>query len=427
MSVQADTIVTATAAPIASRPSAAPARDGVARERGPHAFLRLRITGILAAVLVAIGAIAGLRALMRPAPVEYLTATAARGAVTRAVSASGTVNPQLTIIVGSYVSGVLQELTCDYNTTVKKGQVCAKIDPRPYQTAVDQARAEVATARAQLAKDRAGLAYAKDTLERDRGLVHSGFVSEDQVEDAASQSAQAQAQVGLDEATVQQREAALKAAEVNLDYTDIRSPVDGTVVSRNVTIGQTVAASFQTPTLFLIATDLTRMEVDTNVSESDVGNIKPADKASFTVEAFPNHSFGGVVTQVRQAPQTVQNVVTYDIIVNTDNHELLLKPGMTATTRIVTEQRDDVLRVPDQALRFMPAGAAGGAPANPAAARVWVLRDGRPQAVAVTTGLDDDSFSEITGGELKQGDAVIVGEKRGAAGKTSSTPFRFGL
>ena len=189
---------------------------------------------------------------------------------------------------------------------------------------------------------------------------------------------QAQAQIGVDEATIEQRQAQLAAAQVNLDYTNIVSPVDGTVVSRNVTMGQTVAASFQTPTLFLIATDLTKMQVDTNVSESDIGGIKDGNKAIFTVDAFPKRTFEGAVTQVRQSPQTVQNVVTYDVVVSVDNSDLALKPGMTAATRIVIDQRDDVLRVPSQALRYAPAGAASASrpQRRPRPAQVWVLRDG---------------------------------------------------
>ncbi len=229
----------------------------------------------------------------------------------------------------------------------------------------------------------------------------------------------------LDKATVQERDAALEAAKVNLGYTNIVSPVDGTVVSRNVTIGQTVAASFQTPTLFLIATDLTRMQVDANVTESDIAAVQVGDPASFTVEAFSGRPFPGKVVQVRQAPQSVQNVVTYDVVVSVDNKDLLLKPGMTATVGIVTAERTGVLRVPDQALRFSPAGAPQP---NAAGRQVWVLRDGRPVAVAVRTGLDDDTNTEIVAGALKPGDRVIVGEQRGGSNPASSTArLRFGL
>lgn len=365
------------------------------------------------------------------AQVRYVTVPVGRGAVVRAVSASGTVNPVLTIIVGSYVSGVIQDISCDYNTKVKKGQLCARIDPRPYQTIVDQNKANLAVAAAQLEKDKANLAYTKLSYERNRRLAEQKSISQDAADLAKNAYDQAQAQIGLDQATIEQRQAQLEAAQVNLGYTTIISPVDGTVVSRNVTIGQTVAASFQTPTLFLIATDLTQMQVDTNVSESDIGSIREGNETGFTVEAFPDHPFQGKVVQVRQAPQSVQNVVTYNVVVGVANPELLLKPGMTATSRIVIAARDDVLRVPDQALRYAPGGAMSATSPQPAPAggsgQVWVLRDGRPTRIALKLGLDDDNYSEVLEGDLRQGDAVIVSEQRSdaAGGQTASRPRLF--
>ncbi len=356
--------------------------------------------------------------------VRYTTVPASHGAITRAVAATGTVNPELTIIVGTYVSGVIKQLFCDYNTEVKEGQICAKIDPAPYETVVEQSKANLSVAKAQLEKDRAALAYAKITNERYSRLVKQDSVSRDAADNARNAYEQALAQIEFDQATIQQRQAALDAAQVNLDYTDITSPVDGTVVSRNVTQGQTVAASFQTPTLFLIATDLTRMQVDTNVSESDIGGIELNDLATFNVDAFPRRVFEGKVTQVRQSPQTVQNVVTYDVVVTVDNDDLSLKPGMTASTRIITDQRTDVLRVPNQALRYMPAAAGPRRAGEPGKGQLWVLRDGKPEPVAVTTGLDDDSYTEITGGDLKPGDAVVTAEQA-ANNKAAAPRLRF--
>jgi HlyD family secretion protein len=297
--------------------------------------------------------------------VQYTTAAVTRGAITRAVTATGTVNPVLTIIVGTYVSGVIQDLSCDYNTQVKRGQICAKIDPRPYQTVVDQNKANLAAAKAELDKDKASHAYAELFYERMVGLSKTNAVSKDALDNAKNLLDQARAQAGVDDAVIAQRIAQLATAQVNLDYTSIVSPVDGLVVSRNVTMGQTVAASFQTPTLFLIATDLTKMQVDTNVSESDIGEIKEGNKALFTVDAYPERTFEGTVSQVRQSPQTVQNVVTYDVVVSVDNRDLALKPGMTAANRVISDQRTDVLRVPSQALRYAPGGqrnAGGKAP-----------------------------------------------------------------
>jgi HlyD family secretion protein len=374
---------------------------------------------ILALLLIAIAA---WWALTSGTNVTYTTAPIARGTITRSVTATGTVNPELTIIVGTYVSGVIQELNCDYNTKVKKGQVCAKIDPRPYQTVVDQNKANLAIARAQLEKDKAALTYMKLTYDRAVRLVQTNAVSQDAVDIAKSNYDQAQSQIVFDEATIQQHQAVLDAAQVNLDYTDIVSPVDGTVVSRSITMGQTVAASFQTPTLFLIATDLAKMEVDTNVSEGDIGSIKVADKATFTVDAYPKRLFEGTVTQVRQSPQTVQNIVTYDVLVSVDNSDLALKPGMTAATRIITDQRSDALRVTNQALRYSPSGHASVN--EPSQAHIWVLRNEQPVSIPVVLGLEDDSFTEIVSGDVKPGDHVITAEQTAASSKTVTPRLR---
>jgi len=391
-----------------------------------------RIGVVVAIVLILTVAAAAWRENKNNAGPQYMTAAVTRGAVARTVTASGTVNPVTTVQVGTYVSGVIQQISCDYNTKVTKGQLCAKIDPRPYQTVVDQDAANLAAAQAQLEKDQTNLQYLQTTYTRNLDLGQRGIVPQDTVDMSKSAADQAKAQVELDRTTIQQREAELRAAQINLGYTNIISPVDGTVVSRNVTTGQTVAASFQTPTLFLIATDLTKMQVDANISESDIGGIAVGHRASFTVEAFPDHTFTGQVTQVRQAPQTVQNVVTYDVVVSVPNPDLLLKPGMTATIRVVIDERNDVLRVPDQALRYTPGGvmksARSGEPPTTspdrsrARAHVWVLRDGRTLEIAVTVGLDDDSYAEIAADDLQPGDQVIVSEKgRSQATNTPQT------
>ena len=383
--------------------------------RWRHRALRLGGAGVLLLALIAAVWIAS----NRGTAVRYSTAAVTRGAVTRAVSATGTVNPVLTIIVGTYVSGVIQQLFCDYNTEVKQGQICAKIDPRTYQAMVDQDKANLAVARAQLQKDAAGLVYAQLNSERNAKLAARQFASQDAADNAKSLYDQAKAQVALDQATIQQREAELAASQVNLDYTNIISPVNGTVVSRNVTMGQTVAATFQTPTLFLIATDLTNMEVDTNVSESDIGVIKEGNTARFTVDAFPNRMFQGTVAQVRQSPQTVQNVVTYDVVVSADNRDLALKPGMTASVQLISAERGDVIRVPDQALRFNPTSEKAAPDAAPAQARLWLLRNGQPVPVPIVAGLDDDSNTEIVQGEVQPGDQVIVGEQHGSSSRAA--------
>jgi HlyD family secretion protein len=436
-------------APIASRPAPSPPGDAAA----PAVGLRLAPVGgkgpvvpkrgrfrylVTAALVLAAAALTETWLHMRATPaVRYATAEVSRGTVARTVTGSGTVNPVTTVQVGTYVSGVIQELLCDYNTRVTKGQLCAKIDPRPYQTVVDQEQANLSTAKAQLVKDQTNLTYARLTYGRNLDLQQRGIVPQDTADSAKSVADQAQAQVDLDTSTIAQHQAQLNAALISLGYTNIVSPVNGTVVSRNVTMGQTVAASFQTPTLFLIATDLTHMQVDANVSESDIGGVRLGEPTSFTVEAYPARVFQGTVTQVRQAPQSVQNVITYDVVISAPNPDLSLKPGMTATTRIVTDHRDNVVRVPDQALRYAPGGptpaAATAVAATPAmgptarTGHVWILRDGRPVEIAATVGLDDDTYAEIAGADLSPGDRVIVSEQSGSSvrGSSPSAPRLF--
>jgi len=359
------------------------------------------------------------------APPSYVTTPVTQGDVVTTITASGSVNPVVVVEVGTYVSGTIETLSCDYNTLVHKGQLCAKIDPKPYQVTVDQSQADLDVAKAQLVKDRANVVYTKITHERADLLFSEDSTSHDAVDAALNAYNQAVALVDLDVAQIAQKAAALKAAQINLNYTNIVSPVDGTVVSRNVTAGQTVAASFQTPTLFLIATDLTKMQVDTNVSESDVASATEGANATFTVDAFPKRTFQGRVAQVRQAPVSVQNVITYDVVITVDNPSLALKPGMTATARIVTAQSLNVLRVPSQALRFTPAAVAKLGLAKTAQSgqpAVWVERAGKLVSIPVTVGLVDDTFAEIKAGDLKLGDQVVTSEATTGAPKVSSTP-----
>ncbi len=369
----------------------------------------------VAIALLVLAAAAGLAwwNMHRSTPVHYVTVAATRGTITRTATATGTVNPVLTIIVGAYDSGVIQNLYCDYNTQVRAGQVCAKIDPRPYQATLDQYKG-------QLLRDQAALDEARIDLGRYQKLAEQNSIARQQAEDQAYI-------VGQDEGTVKLDQGLVDGAKLALAYTDIVSPVDGVVVSRSVTGGQTVASSFQTPTLFLIAKDLKQLEVDTNTSEADMGGVKEGDKATFTVDAFPQRIFQGSVTQRRQSPQTVQNVVTYDVVIGVDNSDLTLVPGMTASTTIIIDQRQDVLRVPNQALRYVPGGlpaaaAPGAGTLTSRQPQVWVLRDGRPVAVTVVPGLSDDNFTEIVKGDLNPADQVITAESRGQAGGQSNLP-----
>ncbi|MBH0190990.1 MAG: efflux RND transporter periplasmic adaptor subunit [Nitrospira sp.] len=339
-------------------------------------------------------------------PVQYKTALVDRGSIAAIVTATGTVNPVVSVQVGSQVSGKIANLSADFNSVVTKGQVLAQIDQQPYKARVSQARASLKSAKGMLSKASNFAAQRKRERDRMVELRPQAFVSQADLDLAETNYRDALAQVEVAQAQVDQAEATLSSAELDLGYTTIYSPVNGIVISRNIDIGQTVVASFQTPTLFVIAQDLTRMQVNANVSESDIGGVAEGKPAHFRVDAYPRQFFEGTVTQVRNAPISIQNVVTYDVVITVDNRELKLKPGMTANVTIVTAQKDEPLRVPNGALRFrMP-----NTPIDKKATRVWVLdRNGQPRQVDVTTGISDSLSTEIVNGALKKGDRVIVG------------------
>lgn len=285
---------------------------------------------------------------------QYKTLKVERGAIVSTVSATGTLTAVVTVQVGTQVSGTISKLYVDFNSPVKKGQPIAQIDPALFQSAVEQSRGNLLNAQANLAKAKVTLADAKRTLGRNRQLLQEGIVSQSDLD--ASQTAYDAAVAGISaaEAGVVQSRGALRQSETNLRYSTIRSPVDGIVVSRNVDVGQTVAASFQTPTLFTIAQDLTKMEIDTSVDESDISRLRTGQTATFTVDAYPDQQFTGKVTQIRNAPVVTQNVVTYVVVIGVENKEMKLKPGMTANVSVKTQSKEDVLKVPNAALRFKP-------------------------------------------------------------------------
>ena len=365
-----------------------------------------------AAALVALAAYYYLRPGSGTAPAGYVTAAVDRGPIEQTVNATGTVNPVSTVQVGTYVSGPILAIDVDFNSPVKKGQRVAKIDPAPFAVKVREGDANLLNAKAKVLKDQADLELKKLLFERNRELLAKNLVAQNDLDTAKSNYDQAVAQLALDQAGVAQAEGTLEEAQVNLRYTDILSPVDGVVVSRNVDVGQTVAASFQTPTLFLIAQDLTKMQVDTNVSESDVGRVQEGQPATFTVDAYPGQRFRGKVAQVRNAPITVQNVVTYDVVVAVDNPKLELKPGMTANVTITTAKRDQALRVPVRALRFRPEGEAPAGTHKEESA-VYVLGSGGAlRRVDVQAGIRDNQHVEVLGGDLHEGDPVVTGLRR---------------
>ena len=380
-------------------------------------------------------------------PVTYVTARIERGTIARLVTATGTVNPVTTVQVGSYVSGPIKEIFVDFNSPVKKGQRVAQIDPRLFVVKVKQAEANLATARAQVEKDVADLNFKQSVHKRMRELFERNLVAKQEVETTERDYIQAQAQLQLDQARLEQAAAALEESRVNLDYTDIVSPVDGVVVSRNVNVGQTVAASFQTPVLFLIAQDLTKMQLNTNVSESDIGVVSEGQQAFFTVDAYPERKFWGAVTQVRNAPQTVQNVVTYDVVVSVDNDDLALKPGMTASLSMITAQRDNVLKMPLAALRFRPlttgkdgktqdreaprsptAAVSSGEQKGEAARRVWKQTDKKEIVVVpVRIGISDETAAELLDSALQEGDEVVIGVRSDNGDAPQTTLPGFGM
>lgn len=400
--------------------------------------------------------------------IRYETVRVERGTVRASITATGTLNAVVDVLVGSQVSGNIKALYADFNTKVTKGQLVAEIDPQVFQTQVDQAQAAagavhsaVLTAEAQvqksnsdlsgtmaneknaeavLAKDKANALNASNQYQRQDSLFQAGIISRqdedlakaaqgatvaqvagDQAQiDAAKQtilSAQAEirvvtSQLGSAQAQERQAQASLDQAKANLAHTQITAPVDGTVIARNMNVGQTVAASFQSPTIFEIAQDLTKMQLDTNVDESDVGNIAAGQAATFTVDAYPGTTFRGLVTAVRKAPINVQNVVTYDVVIAVSNPDLKLFPGMTANARILTLKADNTLKVQKAVLRVHPSPAvlaqAGLPPTQPGKQIVYVMQAGRPQARPVTFGISDGKFTAVKSGDLQEGDQVVV-------------------
>jgi HlyD family secretion protein len=436
----------------------------------------------------------------------YRTAPVERGDILSTISATGTLNAVITVQVGTQVSGTIKQLMADFNSPVKKGMVIARIDPDIFEAKVNQAKADVENVRAAVLNQRAAVVRAEADVANARAnvvrqevavrdarikfdsrsrLFKEGGISQEERDssqaaldsaaaqlDAAQASVRAsqaalevaRAQLAAAQAQVKQKQAALDQAQVDLDHTFIRAPVDGVVVSRNVDVGQTVAASLQAPTLFLIAQDLTKMQVDTNVDEADISRVSLEQEVTFTVDSYPGQTFRGRVSQIRQAPQIIQNVVTYNTVVGVSNPDLKLKPGMTANVKILVARRESALLVPNAAFRVRLDASAPGAPAGsqvggrpgqrgpqgmadgrpsgrpgmgpgrgPEAGsrapaerkqRVWVLQDGKPAERMIQTGLSDGQKTEVVEG-LKEGETVVVGlagQPRGGSGPAGGPP-----
>jgi HlyD family secretion protein len=357
-------------------------------------------------VLAALGITAFFIFKTDEAETQYRTEKVIRGDIVTTVTASGTVNPVTTVLVGTQVSGTVKNIYVDFNSTVKKGQLIALIDPATFESQVAQAKANFLAAKANREKAEAALVDAKRTMDRNKELFSKNLIARSDLDTAETNYETSKAQVSVSEAQTAQAEASLKVAETNLGYTKILSPVDGVVISRNVDVGQTVAASFQTPTLFTIAQDLTKMQIDTNVDEADIGKVTAGQDVEFSVDAYPDTVFKGKVSQVRNAPITVQNVVTYDVVIRLDNPELKLKPGMTTNVSIILSIKNDVLKIPNAALRFNPLTSKDKTPQR--GPGVWVMENRKPQRVPVSVGGSDGNYTELVSGEIKEGQGVIV-------------------
>lgn len=345
------------------------------------------------------------------------TEAVSRGAIVPTISATGTLEAVTNVQVGTQVSGTIQALYADFNSIVRRGQVLARLDPSLYETAIEQAQANLIRAEADLERLRVSLDDAQVKYERTRQLSEKQLIAAVDLEAAWTAVRSAQAQIKSAEAQVEQARAAVQQAKVNLEKTVITSPIDGIVIARNVDVGQTVAASLQAPVLFQIAADLTEMQLKANIDESDLGAIKEGQTVRFTVDAHPNEEFTGRVRQVRLNPIVEQNVVTYAAIVTAPNPELKLMPGMTATITVETDRRDNALRVPNAAVRFRPSAevlAAFGLEPQPAAriepgvATLWVSRDGGLHPVRVKTGISDGLYTEVLEGDLAPGVELVT-------------------
>jgi HlyD family secretion protein len=411
----------------------------------PHPGRR-RWVWVSALVLFLVVAGVTWRLLRRPEPLQYQTAAATKGPVVAKVTATGILSAVVTVQVGSQVSGRIATLHADYNSIVKKGELLAEIDPALFQANLEQAKANVLQAQGQLKQAQANVLAAQRTYDRDKPLRASNLIAQADLDTAETTLEAAKASVVAAQGNLAQARAQLTQSQVNLTYTKILSPIDGVVISRSVDVGQTVAASLAAPTIFTLAGDLKAMQVDTSVAEADVGKLAPGMEATFVVDAFPDERFKGTIRQIRNAPQTQQNVVTYDAVIDVKNPDLKLRPGMTANTTVVYADRQDVLKVPNAALRFRPtpemlaalgrtsaspgrvagrdggAGGGGGgagrggAGGNGPGRTLWVVLDGRPTPMPVTIGVSDGTFTEIASGAVSAGDAVLTGVESAPTG-----------
>ena len=347
---------------------------------------------------------------------KFLTQKVETRTITEVVEASGTINPVNTFSVGATVSGLVTAVYADYNSVVKKGQLLAEIDPRTFQETVNQSQSDINSARANLRDMQSNLDMSRKTYNRYKNLYARGFVPKSELDQAQSNYLSDMAKVTSAKDDIEKAKSKYNSALLNLSYTKIISPVDGIVVSKQIEEGQPVAASFQAPEHFVIAQDLKKMQIEVNVSEADIGKVKEGQDAEYTLDGYPNEVFHGKVTQVRISPTTVSNVVTYSVIVSVNNEDLILKPGMTANVSIITARHNNVLCVPNIALKFTPD--LNGQKFKEQG--IWILVNNKPKRISVKTGLSDDSFTEILSDNIKEGTTVLVGLKSDKKRKAKS-------
>ncbi|MDD2308389.1 MAG: efflux RND transporter periplasmic adaptor subunit [Desulfuromonadaceae bacterium] len=410
---------------------------------------------VILAVLILIVGIAGYFIYNRAPEVSYKTAKIERGTIVSTVAATGNLSAVTTVQVGTQVSGTIQKLYVDFNSRVKKGQPIAEIDPSLFNASVAQSQGNYLSAEANLQKARVTLADAVRTFNRYKKMLADGIISQGDFDATETAVQSSRAAVRAAEGALAQSRGSLMQSKTNLRYSVIRSPVDGVVISRAIDVGQTVAASFSTPTLFTIAQDLTKMQIEVSVDEADISRIQLNQKAGFTVDSYPEQTFRGKVIQIRSAPVITQNVVTYVVVVSVDNSDLKLMPGMTANVSVEVAKKDDVLMLPPAALRFKPkskadnakekdnansagvsgqhpagggrpngAGKGGSGKTGERSQQVYLLKEGKPVATLVKTGIANNSSIELVEGDIKDGDEVIIeqigGDTKKKAGASSS-------
>ncbi len=398
-----------------------------------HTFSK-RLKRYLAIALVVILAVAALiiwKKAGKTTPIQYKTEQVRRGELTVIVTATGTLQPTNTVSVGSELSGIMKSVEANYNDRVKVGQVLAKLDTSKLEAQITQSRAALESAKASLEKAQTSLVDAKRTMNRNKELVSKGLISQSDFDTSETNYEASVAGLSAAKAAVSQAQATLQANETDLYKSVIRSPVSGVVLTRSIEPGQTVAASFQAPVLFTLAQDLTQMELHVNVDEADIGKIREGQEATFSVSAYPNRTFEGRITQAHYASTTTSGVVTYETVLKVDNTDLSLRPGMTATADITVKKVDNATLVPSAALRFTPpmqqeekpsGGLVGSLLPHPPSGtqqrsdnttngkqqRVWILKDGKPSPLTVTTGATSSGVAEVLTGDLQPGTEVVV-------------------